>query len=89
MLLLLSSIIICFDPNIHSLENIQDLSVLKIIKIFFESMKYNLYSLIHPAEWTFGDKISLTAFVTGWERLFVIVLGTFFLLALRRRFRRS
>lgn len=95
LILFLSSIIISFDPNIiQHLDNtpISDFNfkdILFIIKIFLKSVKYNLYCLIHPAEWTFQDKISLTAFVTACERIFVILLGTFFLLALRRRFRRS
>lgn len=92
--LLLCSFIICFDPNIHQLSIaptsdgfFQD--VTQFVNIFFRAVKYNLYALIQPAEWTIKDKISLTAFVTAWERVLVIILGTFFLLSLKRRFRRN
>lgn len=93
LILVLCSIIISFDTNLYQINNGLNLeisfqSISSTLNIFLRSIKYNLYYLIHPAEWTFKDQISLTAFVTAWERIIVIVLGAFFLLALRRRFRR-
>ena len=89
-----SSFIITFDGSIpslsnHSLQGLNITSVLSLFEKFIIALKINLFSLIHPAEWTLKDNVTLTAFIAAWERLIVILLGTFFLLALKRQFRRS
>lgn len=94
LMLVVCSVIILFDLNLHHINNttspaglFQNIS--DTIKSFLIAFKYNLYYLIRPVGTSFESKISLTAFVTAWERIIVLVLGTFFLLALRRRFRRN
>ena len=94
LILLVGSIIVALDPNINNMKNFQILNpgfddVIIFVKFFINAIKYNLFCLIHPAEWTLKDKISLTAFITAWERILIILIGAFFMLALRRRFRRA
>jgi hypothetical protein len=94
LMLVVCSVIISFDPHLNQINDtappaglFQNISA--SINSFLTAFKYNLYYLIRPVGMTFESKISLTAFVTAWERIIVLVLGTFFLLALRRRFRRN
>ena len=94
LVILTSTFIISFDKNIlqtstpikinYGLKNI-----LSFLDMYLNAFKYNLYYIIHPAETTFQDKLTITAFVTAWERILIIILGTFFLLALKRRFKRN
>lgn len=93
LIIVLSSFLISFDPdnklNMTLINSFNFKTLLLIFKILFEATKVNLFSLIHPAEWALKDEITLTAFITSWERILVIVFGTFFLLAVKRQFRRS
>lgn len=91
---LFCSVIISFDTYSNRFTDslFLDFSFQRIsifIQIFFESIKNNFYYLVNPAGLKTNDTITLTAFIIALERVIALIMITFFLLALRRRFKRN
>ena len=94
VVIFICSFVISFDTSLLQLPTFtsqeSNLALLfSFINKYFTCFKYNFYYMIHPAESTFHDKLTIVAFVTAVERIIILIISTFYLLALRRRFKRN